>query len=267
VTPLVLYLLIGACALGAAVLVWRHDLHDREPWWALLGTAVLGALLMPACGMLEDRLIFAATGTPGDAWIAFVASLVEESARALLVLAVALLAPRLFNDPMDGITYGSMAGVGMSLWETSFYLGLDSALNSPYGALELARLGAHIVLGGLVGFPFGMWRTGVAGARVAFLLCAPTAAAMHFIVDWEGLRVLGDPAAGPGATVVVCLVVLTGAVAYGAATAQAAEWSRRRFAPCSAKTIFGWPFTLFVKPREIPDWCPPPEDGADDAPR
>lgn len=264
---MLLFLLIGACALGAAVLVWRHDMYDREPWWALLGMAALGALAMPACGLLEDRVIFAATGTPSAAWIAFAASVLEEGTRALLVLGVALLAPRLFNDPMDGITYGSMAGVGMSLWETTFYLGLDSALGAPYGALELSRLGAHVVLGGIVGFPFGLWRTGVRGTAVAFAACAPAAATMHFLVDWQGLRVLEDPGSGPGATVVVCGVVLVGAVFYGAITAQAAEWSRRRFAPCSAETLFGWPLTLFVKPRDVPGWCPPPDDGADDAPR
>jgi RsiW-degrading membrane proteinase PrsW (M82 family) len=236
--------LLALCALGAAFLVWRHDMYDREPWWALLATAALGGLLAPACGALETRAVFALTGTPSSALLALAAAGIEEGARLLAVLAVARLLPRVFNDPMDGITYGSMAGIGMSLYESAVRLGSAPSFACAAGALELARLGEHAVLGGIAGFPFGMWRTGMPGAGRAFLLCAGGATLLHFVVDAAGIRAAGDPSWSATATIVVEACVLLGFLLYGGLACVASEWSRRRFAPLSARRLLGWPFTL-----------------------
>jgi RsiW-degrading membrane proteinase PrsW (M82 family) len=233
-------ILVGVCAAGAAILVRRHDMYDREPWWALLGTVALGAVLMPACGVAEDLCIFAGTSTPSSLWIAANAAFFEGLARVVVTGAVAHLLPRVFNDPMDGITYGSMAGLGMALYESGMYLGAGSA-----GGAEVARLFAHLVLGGISGFPFGMWRMGMRGWRRAFLVCGTGAFLLHWAIDAAALRAVARPEFLDGATVVVCGAVAAATLAYGALAVEASAWSRALFAPFSLERLLRWPLDLF----------------------
>ena len=116
-TPLILYLTLGLCALGAAFLVYRHDLYDREPWPLLAVAVALGAGAITIAGRLEARM-FTAFSVTRPAGQAAVAAGCEELGKLLVVAAVALLARRTFNDPMDGIVYGSMAGLGAALDES-----------------------------------------------------------------------------------------------------------------------------------------------------
>jgi hypothetical protein len=104
----ILYLTLGSCALVAALLVYRYDLYDREPV-ALPATAVLlGAGGMALAGRLETATF---TRLPGGAvpLLALIASSLEEALKLVAVALLALLFRRVFNDPMDGIIYGSMA--------------------------------------------------------------------------------------------------------------------------------------------------------------
>jgi RsiW-degrading membrane proteinase PrsW (M82 family) len=248
----ILHAILALCALGAGLLVRRHDMHDREPWWALLGVALLGGLLAPLCGAAEDAVVRGITSTPSSALIAAAAAGIEEGARLLAVLAVAVLLPRVFNDPMDGIAYGSVAGIGMSVYESWLYLGPSPALEGPLAALEFARLGEHMVLGGIAGFPLGMARTGFPHAGRAFATCVPAAVGLHFAVDAAALATAGDAAAAGRASLFVASCVLAGFLLYGALATIASEWSRRMFAPLSARTLLGWPFTLLGRRRGGP---------------
>ena len=234
---MLVHLLVGACAVGAGVLVWRRDLYDREPWWALLGAAALGALLMPACGWIEDRAIFAGTSTPSSLWIALNAAFFEGLARMAVTGAVAVLLPRVFNDPMDGVTYGSVAGLGMALHESSFYLEAGAP-----GAGEVARLYAHLVLGGIAGFPFGMIRMGRPGGGRALALCGTGAFLLHAAIDAASLHAVARPEFTGGATLVVCGAVLAATGLYGFLATRASAWSKARFDPLGPGRFHGWPF-------------------------
>ena len=244
---MLIYFLVGACAFGAAVLVWRHDMYDREPWWALLAAALLGALLMPVCGAAEDFVIYRGTATPSSLWIAANAAFWEGMARMAVTAAAATLLPRIFNDPMDGVTYGSMAGLGMAVYESGLYL----RAGAPGGG-EFARLYAHLVLGGIAGFPFGMLRMRMPGAGRSLLLCGIGAALLHWAIDAASLHAVARPEFLTGATVVVCAAVLVATGVYGGLTAHAAEWSRARFAPFSMKRLLGWPLNLIGKRGDDP---------------
>lgn len=234
---MLIYLLVGACAVGAGVLVWRHDLYDRDPWWALLAAAALGALLMPACGAVEDFVIYRGTATPSSLWIAANAAFWEGLARMAATAAVAVLLPRIFNDPMDGVTYGSMAGLGMAVYESGMYLGAGAP-----GGAEFARLYAHLVLGGIAGFPFGMIRTRMPGAGRALLYCGVGAALLHWAIDAASLRSVARPEFLTEATLIVCAAVLAATGVYGGLAVRASEWSKARFAPDSRERLLGWPF-------------------------
>jgi RsiW-degrading membrane proteinase PrsW (M82 family) len=113
---LLLYLTFALCGLGAAALVYRYDLYDREPIPAAALAVGLGAITMALADPLE-RLIFAYLRTESAAALAAVAALVEEGFKLLVVVVFAVFARRVFNDPMDGLIYGSLAGLGAALEE------------------------------------------------------------------------------------------------------------------------------------------------------
>ncbi|MCI0589734.1 MAG: PrsW family intramembrane metalloprotease, partial [Planctomycetes bacterium] len=212
----------------------------------------------------EGHAISAISRTPSSAVLATAASLVEETARLAAVGGLALLTRRWFNDALDGVTYGSLVGVGMSVWETGFRL--HGWPVEDIGAGEIVRMFSHAVLGGIAGFPLGILtlREGRRRFLPALALCFLAALGLHFVVDWAGLRAVAVRGFESTGTVIVAAAVLLGAVLYGVLTAIAAEWSRRQFDPCSPKTLFGWPFAQFLGPPDMPDWCPRPgdDDGA-----
>jgi hypothetical protein len=84
-----IYATLGLCALGAAVLVYRCELYDREPL-PLVGVAiVLGAGAMAVAGRLE-AFTFERFGLERRLALAGVAALEEEALKLLAVAALAL---------------------------------------------------------------------------------------------------------------------------------------------------------------------------------
>jgi RsiW-degrading membrane proteinase PrsW (M82 family) len=149
---MIFFVVLACCALLTAGLVYRYDLYEHEPL-PLLGVAIaVGAGSMWIAGLAEGW-VFACWKDVGSLGIAAVASGAEELLKLFVVIAVSLLARREFDDPMDGIVYGSMAGLGAALEESVFYQRMSPALHGFVPAAELVRLWAHVVLGGIVGFP------------------------------------------------------------------------------------------------------------------
>src|SRR5690606_3183208 len=98
------------------------------------------------------------------------AAVTEELAKLAVVWAIALLWRRQFNDPMDGLIYGSFAGLGCAIEES---VGLHGW---PTGAAllplqEPIRLLGHLVMGGIGGFAVGLWRIRFAPWPVAVAAC------------------------------------------------------------------------------------------------
>jgi RsiW-degrading membrane proteinase PrsW (M82 family) len=135
-------------------------------------------------GQLESTVLHRATGL-GPLQIAAVAALSEEILKLLVVLAVALLAHREFDDPMDGVVYGSMAGLGAALEESVFYSGLHLESGAALPAAELVRLWAHVVLGGIAGFSLGFFRTRPGRAALATGALLTVAIALH--LGWDAI--------------------------------------------------------------------------------
>lgn len=238
---LALAVVLALCALLTAWLVHRYDLYEHEPL-PLLGVAVvLGAGAMWLAGRAEGWAI--ARLAPGDMiGIAAVAAGTEEVLKLLVVVVVALLARREFDDPMDGVVYGSMAGLGMALEESAHYLGRPSAAD-PFAAGELVRLWAHVVLGGIVGFPLGFFRTRLAWAASAALVGLAVAGGLHFA--WDAV-VLASPSGGPPSArqAVVGIGVMAVSLAlYGWLVTRASRQSRQELAPGSPLRLWGWPFS------------------------
>jgi RsiW-degrading membrane proteinase PrsW (M82 family) len=174
--------------------------------------------------------------------IAAVAASAKELLKLVVVVAVSLLARREFDDPMDGVVYGSMAGLGAALEESVFYQRLSPELVSFVPAAEPVRLWAHVVLGGIVGFPLGFWRTDPRRAVPAAVGGLAVAVTLHF--GWDAVVLSVPDGVAPGARQTLAGVVLMVAslALYGRLVLVASARSRRQFAPRSTLRLWGWPF-------------------------
>ncbi len=225
---MILYATLGLCALVATAVVVRHDLYDREPLWALLLAAVLGAAATPLLGLAETAILTRFLSSPPPEVAAAVVAAVEEGGRLVVILAVAMLVGRHFNDPLDGLVYGALTGVGMALWESVDRLGDLPAGTASLPPVEVVRVFGHMVLGGIVGFPLGPLRVGPRRGVVLFAACLPAALALHYVVDRAAMERHGDGGAG-GGDLGVAAAMLAGISLFAALVATGRRWSRRRF--------------------------------------
>ncbi len=199
-------------------------------------------------GRIEGEVLNRAPGL-GPLEIAAVAAISEELLKVLVVLLVALLARREFDDPMDGVVYGSMAGLGAALEESVFYAGLPREAGAWLPAGELVRLWAHVVLGGIAGFSLGFWRTRPRRAALATGVLLAVAVALHF--GWDAI-VLSIPDGLPPTPVqsLAGVALMVGSlILYGRLVTLASARSRRQFAPHSLRGLWGWPFDRLILRR------------------
>ena len=239
---MILYGTLAACALGAAVLVYRHDLYDREPPWLLALAGGLGASLMPLAGHVE-AWILAWSGVTSRAGIAALVSLVEEAFKLAAVVSLALAARRRFNDPLDGLVYGSMAGLGMAVEESLFYLQHGPRRHEVLPPVEVARICGHLVMGGIGAFgvgPAALRRRGWPFALAGGLLAAT---GLHFAWDWLALSAGDARDLAPRHALVGVVIMVFGLALYGTLTAVGSAWSHRLFAPGRPALLWGWPFS------------------------
>jgi RsiW-degrading membrane proteinase PrsW (M82 family) len=215
-------------------------MYDTEPRWLLALTVALGAGAMALAGLVETLTLASGHLTSTRA-VAVVAACEEELLGFGVVVATALLARRAFNDPMDGLVYGSMVGLGMAVEESIFYL-RAAPRTSLLPPAELVRICGHLVMSGIAAFPLGPLAVHRRGGHVALVTCLGAAIALHFGWDWNVLDVEARGAPDVAHTVAGILLMSSGLVLYGALTAAAARWSHDLFAPKSPFGLWGWPF-------------------------
>ena len=154
---LFIYLLMLACAAGLAVFIYRYDLCTREPWPMVALAVGLGFTVMWMAGTAEDAMFSYLGVVRLDAGAkAAIVSGIETVARVVMVFTVATCFRSRFTDPLDGLMYGTLGGLGMAIEESLLYLSFAPATAHTLGA-EVVRLFAHSLMGGLVGFSVGQW--------------------------------------------------------------------------------------------------------------
>jgi RsiW-degrading membrane proteinase PrsW (M82 family) len=227
-----LYLAVSVCAVLAAILVYRYDLYNREPWYLIALAGGLGIAAMRAVAGAEHWALGLVESNPAEAAIA---ALLEEAARLAAVVALALAFPRDFDDPMDGIIYGSIVGLGMAVEESISFL---RARNEPDAAMlpvELVRLCGHLVMGGIAAFGVRIgWR--------ALMQTFSAALVLHFSWDWVALAAANRNGMSAELTVVAATIMLAGIGIYGTLVVMGSRLSRASFAPASARSLWGFPF-------------------------
>jgi RsiW-degrading membrane proteinase PrsW (M82 family) len=234
-----LYFAVCLSAFLAAVLVYRYDLYNREPWYLLALAAGLGFATMRVVATTE---LWALGLVEADAAEAAVAAILEETTRLAAVVAIAFAFPRRFDDPMDGIIYGSIVGLGMAVEESLHFLQARSAAELLLFPQELVRLLGHLVMGGIAGFGVGIGRTGTPGWRRAFVLSFSAAVALHFSWDWVAIAAADGTQMSAWLSALASAILLTGIGIYGMLVVSGSKLSRQAFAPGSARSLWGFPF-------------------------
>ena len=243
-----LYVSLIVCAVLAAMLVYRYDMYEREPWYMLVAAGLLGMGAMALIGRVEAFTL----GLIGpDQWsdiaVSAVAATHEELARLLVVAAIALVLPGQFNDPMDGIIYGSIVGLGMAVDESLFFLGLWDSDGPLLPATEIIRLTGHLVLGGITGFAIGMARMSMPRWPAVLAGCLTVSIGLHFLWDWIAFSASRVGVMAWWQTLGAIAVMLSGIYFYGMLAARGSHWSQKVFAPDDPQTLWRWPFTLLKR--------------------
>ncbi len=244
---MLIYLAVLACAVVLGLLVYRYDLYEKEPWPLILLVFALGAGTGWLAGVIEDKILLG-LGARGElvGTQAWVASLTEELFKLLIVLFVAFLFRKEFNDPMDGLIYGAFAGLGAAVEESFFYLGETVNLQTQVIGTELIRLLLHVFLGGLAGFGVGLARFRLPYWAAIFFTALTADLLLHFSWDYYcGIAPQGhDLEAMVMQRFIAIGLMLTALGLFGLAVFLGSQWSRDVHAPESSKRLWGWPFSL-----------------------
>lgn len=237
-----LVLALGGLLFGA--MVYRYDMHEREPWWMLVASACAGAGLMGLAyliqGLIEPIALQAESDFVPRAIMALTAGTTEELAKLVVPVAVLLLIRKHFNDPMDGLVYGSMAGLGAALfegvWRQWFEDTQTATVLATHGPNAI-RLLMHTLWGGIVGSALGLivmrklWRK-ILAQRVGLIML------IH--IAWDlFIGFIATDEQGFGHRLLAALLLGTSIIWYGLLVVQANKWSRSMHAPTSKQRLVG----------------------------
>ncbi len=109
-------------------IVYWVDRYEKEPFWLLAATFFWGAIPGVLLALLFNTVIglpvyvLVRDGPYADTAVAiFVAPVVEESIKGLVLLAIFLFWRQEIDSPLDGIIYGAMVGLGFAMVENVYY--------------------------------------------------------------------------------------------------------------------------------------------------
>ncbi len=144
---------------GLAYLIYRADRYDPEGRIPVSWSLFLGALLfLPA--LLSQRFLLEITGDAAGlvstALVAFIVSAgIEESLKTIGVW-VYPYQRSFFNEPMDGIVYAGMIGMGFALAENLYQVITGAWRVLPFRALTTVP--AHAIISVILGYFIGRAR-------------------------------------------------------------------------------------------------------------
>lgn len=113
--------------LGYVVLIYWVDRYEKEPWWLLSAAFIWGAIPAALLALLSTALLSAPLYLMLDSSAAellsggFIAPVVEEVAKGLVLFAMLFFWRHELDSPLDGIIYGAMVGMGFAMVENVLY--------------------------------------------------------------------------------------------------------------------------------------------------
>ena len=143
--------------------VWWFDRYDREPLHLVAGVFLWGGFAAPVIAVVGASIVGASLDLEAGHLVGWVGPLIEEFAKAVGIVLVVLLS-REFDNPTDGVVYGTAAGLGFAATENLIYTVAGAGGSVLEGTLTLVLLrtamsaGIHAVssatLGGCLGFAY-----------------------------------------------------------------------------------------------------------------
>lgn len=118
--------LLGALLVSTVLLVtvvaavWWFDRYDREPLHLVVGVFLWGALAAPVFAVFASSALAAGLGFDTTSMVIWVGPFIEEATKALGVILVVLVSKE-FDNPTDGLVYGTAAGLGFAATENLVY--------------------------------------------------------------------------------------------------------------------------------------------------
>lgn len=190
---------------GNLFLIWLLDRFEKEPIWLLAFTFLWGAvpavIISLAAEMVFDVPLNIFLGhTAADIVSAsFVAPVVEESAKAVALLALFVVLRNELDDILDGIVFGAIVGAGFAWVEDIFYIcnAFSSGGLEAMGTVFLMRCFVfglnHAFFTSLTGLGFGLARLvrSCWGGAVLIILFFGLAMGAHFLHNFL-VSVAGD---------------------------------------------------------------------------
>lgn len=183
--PLLLVLAVLP-GLVLSYIIFRVDKYDREPFGALLLCFALGAAVtFPA--IYVEKFTFSLIGFHERNFVntfllAFGAIATNEELCKFAVLMLAAYPYRYFNEPLDGIVYAVLIGMGFGAIENIVYagrFGIDTIFVRSFTAIP-----AHFVFGVTMGYYAGLAKFNPARSRSLLLYGLGIAIVLHGLYDF-----------------------------------------------------------------------------------
>jgi RsiW-degrading membrane proteinase PrsW (M82 family) len=138
-------------------LIFRLDKYEHEPRLPLILTFLIGVLITIPALFIEVKASETAWNNPTNLWLTisfsfFAVSFVEEIFKLIGLLSFPFHRP-FFNEPMDGIVYSMMIGMGFATFENIMYanqFGLETTI-----VRALTAVPAHGVFAIFMGYFVG----------------------------------------------------------------------------------------------------------------
>ena len=242
VLTLCLYFTLATCGLAIGLIVLRYDLYEQEPWYLILTACLLGASAMWIAGQLEVGIIRACTSQGlqiPNPLLATIAGSTEEFAKFSVVVLLWAALARHFNDPLDGLIYGSFAGLGAALEESVFVLS-RSHITGYLPPTEPVRLCGHLVMGGIGAYGLGLLTIRSRWSVPVIVLCLAAAAALHTAWDIAAFSASDSYRlklrVESWHTTIPIALMLTGMVTFRRLAAIGARLTRSKLQICDVRT-------------------------------
>ena len=232
-----------------AWLIYRYDLFEREPWYALISCSAICAIFTHGyCWTADYAIDGLMLVGPQRFAVAFVAGVGEELVKLVSVGITLIIFYKHFNDPFDGLIYGAFAGLGFALVETWMYDALEANLSLGVRCVHLfARLLVHALLGSITCAGLGYWRFREKHWKRIFFTLTTSAMALHFAYDYALLGMSsGRPELLPRqqvflVIVMVCLITLFARTVIVGSNKSSTIHGKK------GRSLLKWPFNVFFK--------------------
>lgn len=152
-----------------ALLYWI-DRYEKEPWWllaaAFLWGAIPAALLALVLNTAFSASLYALLNSGPAEFVAggLIAPVIEETAKALILLAIFLFWRQELDSPLDGLIYGAVVGMGFAMVENVLYYS-SAFMEGGQAAFNTTVLMRGVVFGLSHAFYTALTGLGIALAR------------------------------------------------------------------------------------------------------